>query len=671
MRRSVFSGRPCGYRSIGLSLLWIAGGFVAEVVPSSQAKGQETVTSQEISFVLPGTDWSEAGKGSGSCIRVLSPDRWTQFSIWPMDPYLAVRYLAPKAHAKAYFDMEKHQSRDPGAHWEEFIETEREIDGKQYPALTFAIRYDGTEQKFDGIMLICFTDDFAQRQRFYVAMWIDCHAPMEAATETEDLDTLIRSLSIGPYVSPASLTALTLDAANAETGTAISNPKKLARRFAKATKKKQSYRSEWALSDRSNPDLEAEDYVGLHWAMDYVAESRHHVMQKGWDPQGRRYVYDEWIDLAADHFDNIGIWTRLPDSEATLRRTEVSKSLRIDDLVDLLVSESPATVSLHSFHGRDYYAFTFELDPVSRLLSSPAHYSSLVDGPYAARIWVDASTGLIAKADIYGTSMKSDGKPAAMEIVRTFGQWGQDFYIEEPVIYSLPSSWEQRIIPPAPEIADQNGNLLRNAIFQGQDEWQVRHRSNVEDEFSVRGEENCIILERSDSQNDGGSVGLYQDLDVDVSGADRLLLSLDVCVASQTLDGSGWRTEERRGRGEMPARVSIVYLDEGGDEQVWDHGFTTISDSSRVYYITNPKTGQEEVKYPGVTEFRNATKINAAEWSHFSFDLLDENVRMDPWGDVVLPEPVTLIRISLYGNGWDFRAAIKNPILRAEQSSSK
>jgi len=403
---------------------------VAAAPPQKLVQGK--VSHQEISFTLPGEGWwkiSELGFN-----RTHGPGRFSTVSIWPVDPYLESRYWTSASHVKAYFSMERHQTRDPGVHWSNFNESEREIDGRRYPALTFEISHDGDDIRGEGVFLMCFPNDFPLRQRFYVVMWIDYHPPEESGAEPSGIDALMRSLSCGSFVSPGVLMLLTVEAAPAEWPAANLNARTLAKKFAKTTDKKRSYRSELAVIDRANSELQSKDFLTLHWAMDYLAPDRYHVMQMGWEQQGHEYVYDEWIDLKAEHFDNAGFWAKLKKSDATDIRTRIGQSLRADDLVKLLASTAPATLTEHHFRGRRYHAFLFPLDPASSLVCFPVKYSSVVDGPFNVRIWVDADTGLLAKADITGAAMKSDGKPATMEIVRVFGQWDQNFAINAPVM---------------------------------------------------------------------------------------------------------------------------------------------------------------------------------------------------------------------------------------------
>lgn len=141
-----------------------------------------------------------------------------------------------------------------------------------------------------------------------------------------------------------------------------------------------------------------------------------------------------------------------------------------------------------------------------------------------------------------------------------------------------------------------------------------------------------------------------------------LYLCLDVWVGYHTLKNTGWWAEERGGSGEMPVHVTVVYRDRGGQQQRWDHGFLLDNKAQDVLWL-NPKTGKREYK-TGKTTLRNVTPVLKDSWSHFCFDLLDSNTRKDVKGHQTLPRPATITRIMLYGNGWDFRGAAGNVVLR-------
>src|SRR5262249_15886124 len=83
----------------------------------------------------------------------------------------------------------------------------------------------------------------------------------------------------------------------------------IALRCAQETEKSSAYISELAIRDRTRKELSSTDYVSLRWRIDFIKPDQYHVTQKAWS--GRPdYVYDEWVTLAAEHYDNVGVWVK-------------------------------------------------------------------------------------------------------------------------------------------------------------------------------------------------------------------------------------------------------------------------------------------------------------------------------------------------------------------------
>lgn len=142
-----------------------------------------------------------------------------------------------------------------------------------------------------------------------------------------------------------------------------------------------------------------------------------------------------------------------------------------------------------------------------------------------------------------------------------------------------------------------------------------------------------------------------------------MVLSLEAKVDSHTLKGTGWWSAERGGPGEMPVHVQVDYVDVEGKARSWSHGFLVRAKSEEVLWL-NPETGIREYR-KDVPLLRNATPVPAGQWVWVRFDLMDDAVRRDPAGEL-LPRPAKLTRIHLFGNGWDFRGAVRNVALTVE-----
>lgn len=162
---------------------------------------------------------------------------------------------------------------------------------------------------------------------------------------------------------------------------------------------------------------------------------------------------------------------------------------------------------------------------------------------------------------------------------------------------------------------------------------------------------NSKVLEykRSLSYSDGGAAGVYQPLNIPVSGYDSLRLEADVKVISNTLTNSGWWSKVYGGIGEFPAHIMIYYKDRDGNNQVWTHGFLP-SDNNEYY---------------GRTNFSYVTRN---QWYHYlSPNLLTEiTTKTKPGNQPIQTPPMKVITgIFVGGNGWDFKGRYDNVKLYA------
>lgn len=398
---------------------------------------QGPVSHAEIRFTLPGSGWSSLDETIGeafrvTCTRLLAPERSTHFSVWPVDPAVQCRFWPAEKHVNAYFRMERQQKRPADMRWENISQSERSIAGKKYPVLRFEFVSEADQWRWPGIMLMLIPEDFARRQRFYVLMWMDSRPSANPEAWPEELDAVVQGFTIGPHRAPGILVGLTPEAAPVEAAAAKVNDRALVKKVVQAAGQPTSYRSELLLLDQLTPELQTHGQVSLHWVLDYQAPDRYHVLQRGWDTKGHQYVYDEWIDLKDEHYDNAGLWMRGPQDSNTDIRRQLSQALRLEAFLELMASSPPASPTSHRYLGRQYYALTYLLDPKNRLVNFPITYGSFVEGPYRARIWVDASTNLVVKGDVFGKTMRADGKPAGMSITQVFGNWNQTREIQAP-----------------------------------------------------------------------------------------------------------------------------------------------------------------------------------------------------------------------------------------------
>ncbi len=185
-------------------------------------------------------------------------------------------------------------------------------------------------------------------------------------------------------------------------------------------------------------------------------------------------------------------------------------------------------------------------------------------------------------------------------------------------------------------VASTDENLLLNGEFQHLDGWKRYELKTSDDVTDLKTGPNYVVWTRTNSREESGALGVYQNnLHIDLSGAEQILLDFDVWVGGQTRIGEGEWTDVAGIAGEMPVHVEITYLDRHGETFLWDRGFL-------IY---------------GFTLAKNAETIEKAVWTHITLDLLDDTIRLNPKGDL-LPPPTTITKVMVYGNGWNFSGAV-------------
>jgi len=198
---------------------------------------------------------------------------------------------------------------------------------------------------------------------------------------------------------------------------------------------------------------------------------------------------------------------------------------------------------------------------------------------------------------------------------------------------------------------DGGDELIQNGDFgQGLEFWTVDQPCSscwleVEGEGTAGG--HFLAWERTNSGNNGSAIGAHQALDMDASRYDRLVLTLEVQVDYHTLPNSGWWSDQHGGSGEYPAKITLAFTDAAGQAFEWSHGFLNTHDGS--------------------TALQNYTLVPPGQWTPFEADLLAPSQWVDARGNP-LPRPARLTGISVGGNGWDFRAAVRHLSLRGQPS---
>lgn len=205
---------------------------------------------------------------------------------------------------------------------------------------------------------------------------------------------------------------------------------------------------------------------------------------------------------------------------------------------------------------------------------------------------------------------------------------------------------------------DMSGNYIENGDFKSFEGWVKFHLSKVDDEIKLGSGDNYVFWERLTESDQCGSVGLYQDINVDVDQMKQVILRADVWIDLQKLKkNNNDKNNDLIRQTVAPVRISVIYNDINGKIQRWDQGFVVAKNAEKIWKL-NPKTGKRQntktFLLPG-----NKVPVPRSQWCHFIIDLKADGGMKDINGKI-LPTPTKISRIMIYGNGWDYRGAIGN-----------
>ncbi len=158
---------------------------------------------------------------------------------------------------------------------------------------------------------------------------------------------------------------------------------------------------------------------------------------------------------------------------------------------------------------------------------------------------------------------------------------------------------------------------------------------------------NVVQFERSQSRNDGSSVGISQDVFIDVSKYKDIRLKLDVKPMYQSLSGSGGAG------GEYPAMVQVAFIDQRDEPHVWTYGFYY---EGMNFYDCAMQVGQDTwLNYtsPNLKEILPDCADEKRNYDKSAWPLMTHEYKSP-----VIPKYIT--RVLVFGSGWDFRGMADN-----------
>jgi hypothetical protein len=197
-------------------------------------------------------------------------------------------------------------------------------------------------------------------------------------------------------------------------------------------------------------------------------------------------------------------------------------------------------------------------------------------------------------------------------------------------------------------------NRIKNPSFAGFESWRQFHISKTPDKHSLTEAGGVVTWERTQSGHENGLVGIEQQLDIDVRNANRVVLSLEALVEYQTLYAPPLWLSNLNYPSQLPVHVAVLYDDRRGHPYRWDYGFTIHEGADGVLELDG-KTQVYQYK-PGKAPLPNATPVPQGKWCRVSIDILEH----------ADPRPVKIAGLLLYGNGFDFKGAVRNVRLEVE-----
>ncbi len=158
---------------------------------------------------------------------------------------------------------------------------------------------------------------------------------------------------------------------------------------------------------------------------------------------------------------------------------------------------------------------------------------------------------------------------------------------------------------------------------------------------------NVVQFERSQSGSDGSSVGITQDVFIDLAKYDDVKIKLDVKPMYQGLTGSGGVG------GEYPVMVQVAFIDQRDEPHVWTYGFYYDGDS---FYDSSKKVGQDTwftYTSPNLKEVLPDCADESRTYDKSAWQLMTHEYKKP-----VIPKYIT--RVLVFGSGWDYRGRADN-----------
>jgi lipoprotein NlpI len=155
--------------------------LVSQPCAAQQQPSSETISFQEMTFQLSGAGWNRNETSDQITLVRSEKQSYSQsLALWAVRFDESLRAISQRAHASAYFRLERKKERPKELRWGGFLEAVRTIGGMQYPIMSFdVLSTDGTTS--EGLFLLYFPSDFRERQSFYCFMYMELYPAGEVS----------------------------------------------------------------------------------------------------------------------------------------------------------------------------------------------------------------------------------------------------------------------------------------------------------------------------------------------------------------------------------------------------------------------------------------------------------------------------------------------------------
>lgn len=189
-----------------------------------------------------------------------------------------------------------------------------------------------------------------------------------------------------------------------------------------------SYRSWLIKRDYSMPHLEPRDFAYVEWQVEFAGPDRLHVRQVIHEKAPLGELIEERIRIGAQYFINPGKWMRA-DAQTAADNAELDRFLLLEKFSEVLRGKFAV---LGTARSGDRPYVLLESD-TARPGASPI-LSEFADAKCHTRLWIDAESGLLAKAELVFQGKDAGGEPLHKAFAQVFTDYNQPLSIDPPLL---------------------------------------------------------------------------------------------------------------------------------------------------------------------------------------------------------------------------------------------